>query len=639
MKKHLPFVLCSILAFAPGAVFAATFVSPRVPAHASAAKPLDATPPPLARALVLVTTTADDGPGSLRQAIATASAGDTVAFALALPATIVLSNTIDIAKDLTVLGPGPDLLTVMRNPAANTPSFRVFSIDTGVVLLAGITIRNGRAINPNGMIDNLGGAILNWGTLTVSNCVITGNTAPTEFGGHGFGGGIFSGGPLTVLDSTISGNEASWAGGGLCTFHAGLFVARQSTISDNFAGLQGGGVNYQEGVGRMENCTISGNATPTNATASGLLNICFGNEGALLTLDACTITRNFGSTVAAFTIAALTNNLGLTNRLLSTLVADNSGPNFFLDGNPVFESLGHNLDSDGSSGLINGANGDLVGTAAAPIDARLGPLQDNGGLTLTHALLPRSPALDMGACTDPDGAPLLTDQRGFPRPQGAGCDIGAFENQPPMVSCPPAQTLECTSPVGAVASLQATVADPDGDALVVLWSADGAPYLTNFVAATHPPASATVTLNAVLGLGTHSVTVLVSDGKAASVACSTSLTVQDTTPPRILAVRASPNILWPPNGKLMPVRITVSARDTGGSVTSRIVSVSSNEPLDRKFPDWIITGNLTLLLRAERLGRGHGRVYTITVESRDPSGNTSTGIVRVTVPHSPASLR
>ena len=126
-----------------------------------------------------VTNVRDDGPGSLRQAIASSAPGDRINFALKLPATIVLSSTLVIDQDLTVLGPGPDKLTVMRSDARHTPSFRVFDVEAGVVTLAGLTIQNGSAFSGTNIHDNLGGGILNRGMLTVSNCVITGNSAPT----------------------------------------------------------------------------------------------------------------------------------------------------------------------------------------------------------------------------------------------------------------------------------------------------------------------------------------------------------------------------------------------------------------------------------------------------------------------------
>jgi hypothetical protein len=90
----------------------------------------------------------------------------------------------------------------------------------------------------------------------------------------------------------------------------------------------------------------------------------------------------------------------------------------------AFTSLGHNLLglSGGSLGLINGVNGDLVGTAAAPINPLLGPLANNGGPTFTMALLPGSPAIDAG-----DDTLTGADQRGFPRLCGQHVDIGAYE--------------------------------------------------------------------------------------------------------------------------------------------------------------------------------------------------------------------
>ena len=81
------------------------------------------------------------------------------------------------------------------------------------------------------------------------------------------------------------------------------------------------------------------------------------------------------------------------------------------------------------SGISNGVNGNLVGTADSPIDPRLGPLQDNGGPTWTMALLPDSPAIDAGVAVPG----VTADQRGVFRPQGRAPDIGAFELQLPPV--------------------------------------------------------------------------------------------------------------------------------------------------------------------------------------------------------------
>jgi hypothetical protein len=116
--------------------------------------------------------------------------------------------------------------------------------------------------------------------------------------------------------------------------------------------------------------------------------------------------------------------------------------------------------------------------------------------------------------------------------------------------------------------------------------------------------------------------------------------VVDTTPPTIQSVTATPNVLWPPNHKMRRIQITVEASDNTGVVTPRIISVTSSEP-DRATGsgdtaiDWAIgPGPLDLALRAERSGRSkNGRIYTVTVQATDGSGNSATQSVTVAVPH------
>jgi uncharacterized repeat protein (TIGR01451 family) len=113
----------------------------------------------------------------------------------------------------------------------------------------------------------------------------------------------------------------------------------------------------------------------------------------------------------------------------------------------------------------------------------------------------------------------------------------------------------------------------------------------------------------------------------------------DTTPPKIESLGARPNTLWPPDHRMVPVTASVAASDICDTASKcQIVSVSSNEPVNGlgdgdKAPDWQITGDLTVNLRAERSGSGPGRTYTITVQCTDTSGNNSTKTVAVTVPH------
>jgi hypothetical protein len=112
----------------------------------------------------------------------------------------------------------------------------------------------------------------------------------------------------------------------------------------------------------------------------------------------------------------------------------------------------------------------------------------------------------------------------------------------------------------------------------------------------------------------------------------------DVTAPVVTAIGVSPNTLWPPNHKLVPVTVALAATDACSAVTSAIASVTSDEPVNglgdgNTEPDWVVTGALTLLLRAERSGLGDGRVYTIGVTSTDASGNATTSYATVLVPH------
>ena len=110
--------------------------------------------------------------------------------------------------------------------------------------------------------------------------------------------------------------------------------------------------------------------------------------------------------------------------------------------------------------------------------------------------------------------------------------------------------------------------------------------------------------------------------------------VSDTTPPQILSLAATPNLLWPANHRLIPVMLTVNAVDNSDpSPVVRITQVTCNEPRASSTPDWELTGPLSLNLRADRSGNGKGRVYTVMVQCQDASGNVSSASVDVPVPH------
>jgi hypothetical protein len=129
------------------------------------------------------------------------------------------------------------------------------------------------------------------------------------------------------------------------------------------------------------------------------------------------------------------------------------------------------------------------------------------------------------------------------------------------------------------------------------------------------------------------------DGLAQSDEDTTTVQVNDTTAPTITAVKATPNVLKPPNHKMVLVTVAVSAVDScDPAPVCKVTAVTSNEPPNGTgdgdtSPDWEITGPLTVNLRAERAGNGSRRVYTLTVDCQDATGNQAQGTTTVTVPH------
>ena len=333
----------------------------------------------------IVTTLADAGAGSLRQAIADMHPydADSVKFASNVKGTITLtSGQLALAKSGVVVGPNAWNLAVHGNNAG-----RVFMISSGKsVEISGLTVTGGYASE--------GVAILTNGALTLRGCRFVGNNLlPGDFN---FGGIIREAPPgaLTMENCTVANNATGFGGGVYAGFGppGGDLV---SIANCTFSGNTGPGIVSSSSAATVRNCTI------TNNNSSGL-----GNGGGIYWLQGPPI------------------NVG------STILAGNAGPS---DVNGAFTSAGWNLvgKSDGSSGFTHGVNHDLVGTAAAPLAANLKPLQSNGGPGETHALLFPSPVLDKGHAFRP------LDQRGSARYNDPfvvnaddGSDIGAYEHNP-----------------------------------------------------------------------------------------------------------------------------------------------------------------------------------------------------------------
>ncbi len=380
-----------------------------------------------------VTKTADTNDGtcdvdcSLREAIEAANT-NVGADDVPVPAgTYLLTlGQLVVSDDVSIAGAGQESTIIDGNA-----SDRVFDIEAnaGVVEISGVTIQNGNA-------DSQGGGIRNYADLSLTNSTVSGNMASTRGGGihsdtysgdttltnatvsgnttSGNGGGIDHSsllGGLTFTNSTVSGNTAHSGAGISSTTYFGVFTLTNSTVSDNhnvkdgYPSGDGGGIRSWGNL-TLTNSTVSGN---TSSSVGGIYH--WGDRWEFSSITNSTVSGN----TAVYGYAG--GIWGYYLWVANTIVADNgtSAPC-----SNVVRSLGYNLTDDDSCGFT--APSDLV-----VADAMLGPLQDNGGPTETHALLPGSPAIDAGSVNCP---PPATDQRGVDRPQGAACDIGAVEYLP-----------------------------------------------------------------------------------------------------------------------------------------------------------------------------------------------------------------
>jgi predicted outer membrane repeat protein len=359
--------------------------------------------------------------------------------------------------------------------------------NTGTLALANVTVTGNEAGHGGGIdstgdltimhsmvSDNIGGGIGAYGGLTMTDSAISSNRAASDGGGLAVGpgepasvvrctlsgnrghhgGGVYNYGSLTVTDSILSQNDATGVGGGIHS--TGELTVSNSTVADNdgggihssgtsrlvaltVSGNSDGGISIERGTLTLVDSTVSGNSsssggggiysmgllTAINSTISGNE---AGYDGGGIRSDAPMVLIH--ATVSGNSAAeggdAISNNPGpdLPSTVLNSLV----------DGNCQGKELasgGYNIESPGDTCGFGQAS-DL--TQRPPEEINLGPLQDNGGPTVTHALL-REPvvsvAIDVipaGDCINADGEPLTTDQRGFPR--DATCDVGAFEVQP-----------------------------------------------------------------------------------------------------------------------------------------------------------------------------------------------------------------
>ncbi|MGQ0618870.1 MAG: choice-of-anchor Q domain-containing protein [Panacagrimonas sp.] len=380
---------------------------------------------------------------------------------LTLPAAADLVLTEELPKlisDITLEGNGA---TVRRDPTA--PPFRIFSIGEVVneLLLPTVTIRNttvsgGSAISTgSSAIPGYGGGLLVFGGhVTVTGCRVTANRG--DFGGglsSGLNGNNFA--TLDIVNSVVSGNQAG-TGGGVNgntfttitgstlsgnTALVGGGVARVASISDSVISgnraIRGGGLSVK-GTMTVTNSTISGNTAATFETNPGI-----GGGVHIDNDDLIRGTLNLIDSTVSGNTAAVGGGLyfgdqSVGGNLSRSIVAGNTDEGNgadeiavnslfdvqFTGGSNLFGHSGTTRDqafkyfTPGPSDIVATSDG----TQPTALSAILSPLANNGGPTETHALPANSPAIDAAGATCSSA-----DQRGATRPQGAACDIGAFE--------------------------------------------------------------------------------------------------------------------------------------------------------------------------------------------------------------------
>jgi hypothetical protein len=389
--------------------------SPTPTATATATATPTPTPTPI---VITITNTNDSGPGSLRQALADANDGYTINFAVT--GTIGLTTgELLVDKSIAISGPGAETVAVNGNAKS-----RVFHIGPGTtVTISGLTITNGNAIN------DIGGGIYNdRAALALNNCVIETNHA--DEGGAIYNDGSVSGlATLQISDSSISGNSAGLGGGilndGRVEGHATVQITSSSmTGNTGFSVIFSRACHFACGQATIsiENSTLSGNSNGITAELGlGVINSTLSDNGglAVVTYNGAVISN---STLSEDSGVDINNNGGVVSIENTILKVGPSGQSIVTGGGNA-KSLGYNLSSDDGGGYLTGP-GDQINT-----DPLLGPLQNNGGPTFTHELLPGSPAINAG---DPNFVPPPDyDQRGpgFDRVRNGRIDIGPFEVQ------------------------------------------------------------------------------------------------------------------------------------------------------------------------------------------------------------------
>jgi hypothetical protein len=435
-----------------------------------------------------------------------------------------------ITGNVTIQGAGS---TITRSSATGVTAFRIFDVASGGSLtLNSLTLSNGLANNG----QQGGGAIFNHGTLAVTAGTFTNNSSPATTGTSG--GAIDSSGTLTVTTSTFSRNSAQEGGG---IMNQNIATVTNSTFASNTATTFGGGASVNAaGTETLAGDTFIGNTGP----GGGAL-----DNDATLNISDSTFTNNTGGTNGGGAVV----NFGTTTVKQSTFSGNTSpyGANIFnytgftlsmsmdvvavgltgtnCGGLAPITDLGYNIDTGSSCGF-SAPNHSLSNT-----QPQLDALASNGGSTQTMALPVGSPAVDAIPTSTP-GCAGTTDQRGIARPQGNGCDIGAYElvatsgdHTPPSVP----GGLAVTSVTSSSVSLKWNASSDNVGVTGYTIYRNGAS-----VGSTGGPAATTFTDLTASPITSYSYTVDAFDGSGNHSARSAPVSVTTPAPTGVQAVQA-----------------------------------------------------------------------------------------------------
>jgi CSLREA domain-containing protein len=384
---------------------------------------------------------------TLREAIHAAnsvSGPNTVTFSTGVTGTITLEpgfGLLNIASDMTIIGPGARTLAVSGNSA-----IQVFFVSGGSSTISGLTIRDGSVLGFS-TVSASGGAIVNSATLTLNDCTLTNNHASgaDNQGNTGGAGGIARGGAV-YNSAVLTLNRCTFSGNSLMGGHGGFNFASSGTGGAGGAAQGAALFNDANGSLSIKDCTFNGNtaiggtggngnsAGPGGSAVGGLFNV------GTMSVTASTISGNsgtggapgIGSNPFAGRGTGGVSALAGTSTVGNTIIAVNSGNNGGgMDVSGIFTSSGYNLVGTTTHSTGFTATGDQTGSDVAKLDPKLGSLQNNGGGTDTIPPLSGSPVIDAGKSFG-----LTTDQRGGVRTVdtsvpnatgGDGTDIGAYE--------------------------------------------------------------------------------------------------------------------------------------------------------------------------------------------------------------------